>query len=68
MVVSRVLVFKAVSLDEVTEGVRVDRREMRSSTEPWGTWALRVSKLRRERQRSLKSHSQQDRENQERLS
>ena len=32
---------KAVSLDEITEEVRVDRREMRSSTEPWGTRALR---------------------------
>lgn len=34
MAVSREPVFKEVSLDEVTEGVRADSGEMRSSTEP----------------------------------
>lgn len=43
LVVSRVLVFKAVSLDEVTEGVRGDRKELRSSTEPWALGTERLA-------------------------
>lgn len=37
---SAVMVFKALSLDEITQEMRVDRKEVRSSTEPWGTRRL----------------------------
>lgn len=36
VVISRAVVFKAVSLDEITQGVRVDRKKMRCSSEPPG--------------------------------
>lgn len=41
VVISRAMVFKAVSLDEITKRVRVDQKGMRSSPEPWGTPVLR---------------------------
>lgn len=46
VVISRVMVFKAVSLDEITEEVHVDRKKMRPSTEPWGTRMLRGEQVK----------------------
>lgn len=47
VVISKVAVFKAMSLDEITEEMRVDGKEVRSSPEPWGTWVLRGEQVKK---------------------
>lgn len=46
VIISRAMVFKAMSLDEVTKGVQADGGEMNSATEPQGTGAEKLGNYR----------------------
>lgn len=35
------VVFKAIRMNDITKGVRINKREQRSKTEPWDTSTLR---------------------------